>query len=222
MDKDYLVKNIENSYFYGIDFEKGTIVDFKRFDNEKKEILKAYNESERFDTFALIKALYIELFIFKSNLSKVTNNEEISSLYNEFRERNAVVFAIFTNDLMKKIGRSIDIEKSSKLFEVFDSVGDALIYIYRLCRNEFIEVSKESNHIDEKSFKKIILHEYLDLAKKNFEPRSDEYDLVFKQYQRMLQLINNSSLEEFVDIFKKAYFELLRDIENNSRKGNVK
>lgn len=222
MDRDYLLKGISDNYFFGIDFEKGVVNDFKRFVNDKRDMLKAYNESERLDTFALIKSLYIEYYILQSNLSKISSSDEISNLYNEFRRKCGIVFAVFTNDLMKKIGRSIDIEKSSQLFEVFDSVGDALIYIYKLCRDEFIGVSKESNYVDEKTFKKIILHEYLDLAEKNFEPRSDEYDLVFKQYQKMLQLINQSSLEEFVEIFKRAYYELLRDIENNNKKNNIK
>ncbi len=218
MDRDYLLNNIKDNYFYGINFEKGTIDTLKRFDNDKRDILKAYNESEKLDTFALVKSLYIEYYILEFNLSKARTGEEVANLYDDFKKRLGIVLAIFTNDLMKKIGRSIDIDKSSKLFEVFDSVGDALIYIYKLCRNEFIEVSKESNYIDEKTLKKNILHEYLKLVQDNFEQGSSEYNLAFKQYQIMLHLINTSSLEEFVDIFKRAYSEVLKDIDNNNNK----
>ena len=220
MDKEAILSNIRNNYFYGIDFDNGNIEKINRFDNEKQDILRAFNESERFDTYALIKSLYIECFIFESNLSNTKSNDETILLYNDFRYRLGVVLAIFTNDLMKKIGRSIDVRRASKIFEVFDSVGDALIYIYKLCKDEFIEVSKESNYIDEKSLKKKILHEYLKLVEDNFEPRSTEYDNAFKQYKILLSIINNSSLEEFADIFKRAYYELVNDIEN--KKGNVK
>ena len=220
MNKDVILSNIRDNYFYGIDFGNGTIGNIKRFDNEKQDILRAYNEAERLDTYALIKSLYIEFFIFESNLNDVKTDEDINLLYNDFRSRLGVVLAIFTNDLLKKIGRNIDILKASKLFEVFDSVGDALIYIYKLCKDEFIEVSKESNYIDEKELKKMILHEYLKLVEDNFEPRSTEYDNAFKQYKILLSIINDSSLEEFADIFKRAYYELQKDIEN--KKGNVK
>jgi len=220
MNKEIILNNIRDNYFYGIDFENGTIEKIKRFDNDKQEILRAYNESERLDTFALTKSLYIEYFIFESNLSNAKTNEEINLLYNDFRNRLGIVLAIFTNDLMKKIGRSIDIKRSSKIFEVFDSVGDALIYIYRLCKDEFKEVSKESNYIDEKTIKQYLLHEYLKLVEDNFEPRSMEYDIAFKEYQIMLNLANNLGLEEFADIFKRAYYEVLRDIDNKKR--NVK
>ena len=220
MNKDVILSNIRDDYFYGIDFGNGTIGNIKRFDNEKQDILRAYNEAERLDTYALIKSLYIEFFIFESNLNDVKTDEDINLLYNDFRSRLGVVLAIFTNDLLKKIGRNIDILKASKLFEVFDSVGDALIYIYKLCKDEFIEVSKESNYIDEKELKKMILHEYLKLVEDNFEPRSTEYDNAFKQYKILLSIINDSSLEEFADIFKRAYYELQKDIEN--KKGNVK
>ncbi len=219
---DYLLKNIEDNYFYGIDFDNGIINSFKRFDNDKKDIVNAYNDSERLDTFALIKSLYIEYFIFKSNLSKVKSKEEMVNLYRDFRSRSGITLAVFTNDLMKKIGRSIDIEKSSKLFEVFDSVGDALIYIYKLCKDEFIEASKESNYIDEKLLKKNAIHAYLKLVQDNFEPRSNEYDIAMKEYQEMIKLINQVSLDEFADIFKRAYYEVLRDIENKDIKDNVK
>lgn len=220
MNKDVILSNIRDNYFYGIDFENGTIGNIKRFDNEKQDILRAYNEAERLDTYALIKSLYIEFFIFESNLNDVKTDEDINLLYNDFRSRLGMVLAIFTNDLMKKIGRSIDVRRASKIFEVFDSVGDALIYIYKLCKDEFIEVSKESNYIDEKKLKKKILHEYLKLVEDNFEPRSTEYDNAFKQYKILLSIINDSSLEEFADIFKRAYYELQKDIEN--KKGNVK
>ena len=212
------IYNYLNNYFYGINFDNCTIEKIKRFDNDKQEIFKAYNEAERLDTYALIKSLFIEKYILESNLSTIKDTESISKIYNEFKERCSVILAVFTNDLMKKIGRSIDIEKSSKIFEVFYSVGDALIYIYKLCRDEFIEVSKESNYIDEKGLKKNLIHEYLKLVQDNFEPRSIEYDIAFKQYQRMGHLINNSSLEEFIDIFKKSYSEVLRDIESKNIK----
>ena len=131
-----------------------------------------------------------------------------------------MILAIFTNDLLKKIGRSLDIEKSSKLFEVFDSVGDALIYIYKLCKEEFKEVSKESQHIDERELKKRILLYYKNIFESNFEPRSTEYKMASEQYKKMSQLIDNSSLEEFADILKKAYSEVLKDIKD--KKVNVK
>ena len=214
------VYNYLDNYFYGINFDNCTVEKIKRFDNDKQEIFRAYNEAERLDTYALIKSLFIEKYILESNLSKIKDNESISKLYNEFRERCSVILAVFTNDLMKKIGRSIDVEKASKLFEVFDSVDDALIYIYKLCRSEFIEVSKESNYIDEKELKRNLLHEFKKLVEENFEPISMEYDIAFKHYQTMFHLINNSSLEEFVEIFKKSYSEVLRDVE--SKKENIK
>lgn len=221
MNKE-VVNNVLNNYFYGIDFEKGKINSFKRFDNDKKDILKAYNESEWLDTFALIKSLYIEFYIFKCDLSNTKTEEDINKLYNDLIKRTSYALAIFTNDLLKKIGRSIDINGSSKMFRQFDSVGDCLIYIYKLCKSEFIDVSKGSSHIDEKELKKIVLHEYKKLVNDNFTPGSSEYNMALNQYQKMLSLINHLSLEEFAEIFKIAYSELLNEIEIKKKNNNVK
>ena len=206
-----------DDYFYGIDLENGRVDSFKRFNNENKQMLVAYNESEKLDTYSLIKSLFIEKYIVNSSLTKDKREENISRVYNEFKNRCGLCYAIFTNDLLKKIGRSIDVEKAAKIFKIFNSVGDALTYIYKVCLDEFKEVSMESNVIDEKELKKSLLHEYKKVVEANFEPRSDEYDVAFRQYSEMFTLINNSSLEEFVDIFKRAYYELLRDVEKKSK-----
>ena len=79
---DYL-KDIEDNFFYGIDFDNGTINSFKRFDNDNRNIINAYNVSEKLDTFALIKCLYIEFFILKCNFSKTKLEEDRNLLYND-------------------------------------------------------------------------------------------------------------------------------------------
>lgn len=214
---DYL-KDIEDNFFYGIDFDNGTINSFKRFDNDNRNIINAYNVSEKLDTFALIKCLYIEFFILKCNFSKTKLEEDRNLLYNDFRSRVGISLAVFTNDLLKKIGRSIDIDRSSKLFEIFDSVGDALIYIYKLCMDEF----KEYTYVDEKKLKMEAIHGYLKLVQNHFEQHSDEYNRSMEQYRKLFNLINQSSFDEFLDTFRKAYCELLKDIENINIKGNVK
>ena len=216
MDIISLYKFMDN-YFYGIDLENGRVDSFKRFNNENKQMLVAYNEAEKLDTYSLIKSLFIEKYIVDSSLVKDESEENISRLYNEFKNRCGLCYATFTNDLLKKIGRRIEIEKASEIFKVFNSVGDALTYIYKVCLDEFKEVSMESNVIDEKELKKSLLHEYKKVVEANFEPRSEEYDTAFRQYSEMFTLINNSSLEEFADIFKRAYYELLKDIENNNK-----
>ena len=221
MNIDNLLEDILQNYFYGIDFENVTIRLFKRFDNNSKDILYAYNEAEKFDTFALIKSLYIEYFILKTNLSNVKSEEEVNRLYNSFRNRNGIVFALFTNDLLKKIGRSIDVVAASKEFEKIDSAGDCLLYIYYLCRSELIEVNKETNKIDDKAMKKMLLNVYSKTLTDNFEPRSLEYDRGMKQYQRMFKLMNELSINEFLLIFKSSYTELLNDV-NNRKNVNVK
>ncbi len=214
---DYL-KDIEDNFFYGIDFDNGTINSFKRFDNDNRNIINAYNVSEKLDTFALIKCLYIEFFILKCNFSKTKLEEDRNLLYNDFRSRVGISLAVFTNDLLKKIGRSIDIDRSSKLFEIFDSVGDALIYIYKLCMDEF----KEYTYVDEKKLKMEAIHGYLKLVQNHFERHSDEFNRSMEQYKKLFNLINQSSFDEFLDTFRKAYYELLKDIENINIKGNVK
>lgn len=214
---DYL-KDIEDNFFYGIDFDNGTINSFKRFDNDNRNIINAYNVSEKLDTFALIKCLYIEFFILKCNFSKTKLEEDRNLLYNDFRSRVGISLAVFTNDLLKKIGRSIDIDRSSKLFEIFDSVGDALIYIYKLCMDEF----KEYTYVDEKKLKMEAIHGYLKLVQNHFEQHSDEFNRSMEQYKKLFNLINQSSFDEFLDTFRKAYHELLKDIENINIKGNVK
>lgn len=214
---DYL-KDIEDNFFYGIDFDNGTINSFKRFDNDNRNIINAYNVSEKLDTFALIKCLYIEFFILKCNFSKTKLEEDRNLLYNDFRSRVGISLAVFTNDLLKKIGRSIDIDRSSKLFEIFDSVGDALIYIYKLCMDEF----KEYTYVDEKKLKMEAIHGYLKLVQNHFEQHSDEFNRSMEQYKKLFNLINQSSFDEFLDTFRKAYYELLKDIENINIKGNVK
>lgn len=214
---DYL-KDIEDNFFYGIDFDNGTINSFKRFDNDNRNIINAYNVSEKLDTFALIKCLYIEFFILKCNFSKTKLEEDRNVLYNDFRSRVGISLAVFTNDLLKKIGRSIDIDRSSKLFEIFDSVGDALIYIYKLCMDEF----KEYTYVDEKKLKMEAIHGYLKLVQNHFEQHSDEFNRSMEQYKKLFNLINQSSFDEFLDTFRKAYNELLKDIENINIKGNVK
>ncbi len=214
---DYL-KDIEDNFFYGIDFDNGTINSFKRFDNDNRKIINAYNVSEKLDTFALIKCLYIEFFILKCNFSKTKSEEDRNLLYNDFRSRVGISLAVFTNDLLKKIGRSIDIDRSSKLFEIFDSVGDALIYIYKLCMDEF----KEYTYVDENKLKMEAIHGYLKLVQNHFERHSDEFNRSMEQYRKLFNLINQSSFDEFLDTFRKAYYELLKDIENINIKGNVK
>ena len=234
MYKEIIIDNILNNYFYGIDFENYMVTSFKRFVNDKKNIMNAFNESENFDTFILIRCLNIELDIFKSKLSNTNTDEELEMLYDNFIVSSSRVLASFTNDLLRKIGRSIDVDAFSKILEQFDTVGDCLALIYKLCVSEFIDVSKESEHIDENrqvkrnshvdetEIKRFLLREYKKLVNNNFAPDSSEYIVFLNQYQKMISLINHTSLVEFAEIFKISYSELLKEVEIKNKIINVK
>ena len=66
------------------------------------------------------------------------------------------------------------------------------------------------------------IHGYLKLVQNHFERHSDEFNRSMEQYKKLFNLINQSSFDEFLDTFRKAYYELLKDIENINIKGNVK
>ena len=242
--KKECLKKVVDNYFYGINFNEKTITSFKGFINNKNDILNAFNSKRELDKSNLIEKSDIEALIIYLNgeyklledcLVKARTSEDIVNYYNNFRKRCSILIAEFYNDLLKKIKLSTDIKEASELFNQLETVGHALVAIYQDLYNRFEENkksaanngerdssrSKESTEgKSEKDIKKDSLSEYIEYVNDHFERGSDEYKKAFAIYQKMFATVNSTTLEEFMDIFERAYYDIQREVE--TKKGNIK
>lgn len=222
LKKEKILASIDNDYFYGIDFERGIITGIKRINGYNKEIMDVYNNSvneyEKLYFSTLLQKLKIERIHLGDEIKKANTENEIYACVTNFLKSNGKYFSTFTNDMLKRINLSINDEDCANIFARMGSVTDILSSIYFLCIDKAKELVEDNNYTREKRFIKALLDRYLSLIEAYLPSDSREYEVAKGQYHELLKSASSIKIEEFIDIFLKAVYELQKDIENINNK----